>query len=204
MPKKGSTVSEETRQRMKEAWTKRDPHPQITGRYGLTEETIRAELAAGRIWCSDCKSFRDSDCFDKSKRKHRCKDCRSKRNKGDYQSRREYHLERRKTYYRRVLGSKEQKDRLFARHGTDYAWYERTLSEQRGGCAICGSEDSKGHGRYMFVDHDHRCCQPGRACDKCRRGLLCSLCNSALERIETDPQWGIKALAYLGRYACLN
>lgn len=201
MPRKGHKVSEETRLKMIAARATHKPH--IVGRYGLTEETVRAELAAGRIWCSDCKSFRDSSFFGNDKRKTRCKDCSHKRNIGKYAKDSVGERERRKAYYWANVDAerKRRKDEAFAKYGATREWYDSKLAEQGGGCAICGATIPDARSKFMFVDHRHECCNPRQACNKCRRGLLCGRCNSSLERIETDPQWGIKALAYLGRYA---
>ena len=59
MFKKGYKVSEETRQKMIAARAKHVPH--MVGRYGITEEFARAEIAAGKSWCSDCKQFRERE-----------------------------------------------------------------------------------------------------------------------------------------------
>jgi len=203
MPSKGSKVSEETRQRMRESWKARDPHPCLTGKYALSEETIRAELAAGKTWCGSCKAFLDPSHYGASKKKQRCNACQSKFNKANYHKHREEKLASRKAYYRANLESekRKRKNEFFRRYGASREWYEAKLEEQGGGCAVCGATIPDSRSKYLFVDHNHDCHPVRQACDKCRRGLLCGRCNSSLERIETDPQWGIKALAYLGRYA---
>lgn len=85
----------------------------------------------------------------------------------------------------------------FAAFGVDADWYERTLKSQGSGCAICGSLVSKGSksSARFAIDHNHGCCGEKRACDKCRRGLLCFPCNTLLSRVEGD--WLPKAMAYL-------
>lgn len=67
--------------------------------------------------------------------------------------------------------------------------YEALLAAQGGVCAICKKPPQK---RRLCVDHDH--------ISKVNRGLLCNRCNSALERVENDPEWGVKALNYLALY----
>lgn len=42
---------------------------------------------------------------------------------------------------------------LFKKYGVTLNWYNNTLSEQNGGCAIC---DSKPITRNLPVDHDHK------------------------------------------------
>lgn len=60
------------------------------------------------------------------------------------------------------------------RFGLTEAQYDELLASQEGRCAICLR---KPHHRRLAIDHDHRCCPPGTACDNCRRGLLCNDCN---------------------------
>lgn len=70
--------------------------------------------------------------------------------------------------------------------------YMVLLNSQGGVCAICSKPDSgKGSG-WLAVDHNHT---TGR-----NRGLLCRQCNGALASMESDPDWGTKALAYLVKY----
>jgi hypothetical protein len=70
--------------------------------------------------------------------------------------------------------------------------YDAMSNAQGGVCAIC-KEPPKGEGKLrLAVDHDHKTLR--------NRGLLCAMCNHAVERIENDPDWGTKALNYLARY----
>jgi hypothetical protein len=94
--------------------------------------------------------------------------------------------------------SEEKKDINFKRFGVNREWYEVTLADQNSGCAICGSTIPGGVGRF-HIDHNHRCCSERKACDKCRRGLLCSACNLKLGWIENEV-WFEKATAYLDKY----
>jgi len=88
----------------------------------------------------------------------------------------------------------------FRQYGVTPEWYEETLRLQGGKCAICGSFDPKSNGKTFHVDHDHSCCGNScHACDKCRRGLLCAVCNTRLGILE-DTDWIKQATAYLARY----
>jgi len=58
--------------------------------------------------------------------------------------------------------------------------YDEQLERQGGGCAICG-KTAEDHGYNLSVDHDHACCPGSTSCGKCRRGILCSACNSRVE-----------------------
>jgi hypothetical protein len=70
--------------------------------------------------------------------------------------------------------------------------YDAMFNAQGGVCAIC-KEPPRGDGRLrLAVDHDHKTLR--------NRGLLCTMCNHAVERLENDPDWGTKALNYLARY----
>ena len=90
--------------------------------------------------------------------------------------------------------------RRFRQYGITLDWYESTLAAQGGKCAICGSTDAKSNGKTFHVDHDHSCCKKSCfACDKCRRGLLCAVCNTRLGILE-NRTWVKQAEAYLARY----
>jgi hypothetical protein len=87
----------------------------------------------------------------------------------------------------------------FRRQGATEAWYDEQLRKQQFGCAICGSTASRNHGPRFAIDHNHKCCPKKRACDKCRRGLLCGPCNTRLGVLEA-ADWVQKANAYLSRF----
>jgi hypothetical protein len=80
--------------------------------------------------------------------------------------------------------------------------YDELLASQGGGCAICGSADSRQPGARFHIDHDGQagCCPPNRACDNCRRGLLCRPCNIGIGLFDHDPERLLAAAAYLQRH----
>lgn len=82
------------------------------------------------------------------------------------------------------------------KHAMTLDEYDELLAAQGGGCAVCGSTDPKGRGRF-HVDHDHRCCPGQKSCGKCVRGLLCCKCNPGLGSFNDDPELLIAAAAYL-------
>ena len=72
------------------------------------------------------------------------------------------------------------------RYGLTPATFDQMLTDQGYACGMCLEpfED----GQRIHIDHDHSLgCHPGQkqACDRCRRGLLCLHCNTALGMIET-------------------
>jgi hypothetical protein len=82
------------------------------------------------------------------------------------------------------------------RYGLTQETFDRLLEKQGYACGMC--HEPFGEEQPVFIDHDHTLgCHPGekQACDKCRRGLLCLRCNTALGYIERH---GELARAYLG------
>jgi hypothetical protein len=72
-------------------------------------------------------------------------------------------------------------------HHVDVATFVQWANDPR--CALCrrtfytGKNHGVGSGG-LAVDHDHNCCQTGKSCGKCVRGLLCSTCNRSLGHAE--------------------
>jgi hypothetical protein len=76
----------------------------------------------------------------------------------------------------------------------------KRLSEfQNGKCWICQRAD--GSTRALSIDHDHSCCGKATAqtpaCGKCNRGKLCGPCNDMLGHGRDDPNFFLRAAAYL-------
>jgi hypothetical protein len=83
------------------------------------------------------------------------------------------------------------------RYGLTAASYTQMLADQGHACAMCGEPFKLD--QYIAVDHDHNLgCHPEekRACDACRRGLLCLRCNTGLGYSE---RMGELARAYLAK-----
>lgn len=87
---------------------------------------------------------------------------------------------------------KYQRIRRLKKFGVTSEWYDAKLAEQNGGCAICDGGTIRKK-RYLCVDHNHK--------TKAVRGLLCSRCNAALERLDSVADWATKAVAYLQQYS---
>lgn len=76
------------------------------------------------------------------------------------------------------------------------AEYDRMLTAQGGGCAICGGASR--NGAALSVDHDHACCETkGKSCGECVRGLLCEDCNRAIGMMRDEPARLRAAAEYL-------
>lgn len=67
--------------------------------------------------------------------------------------------------------------------------YDRMLAEQGGVCAICEKPELNRKSKTLSVDHNHKTGQV--------RGLLCSICNSALGYFKEDVKIIESAIAYL-------
>ena len=65
--------------------------------------------------------------------------------------------------------------------------------EAAGGCECCGATEHKGRG--WTIDHDHRCCPPGKSCGKCIRGVLCHPCNMVITKHFLENREAINAYA---------
>jgi len=72
--------------------------------------------------------------------------------------------------------------------------YRALLKQQHGVCAICKTKERKVHTRYgkvyrLAVDHDQK---TGKV-----RGLLCTLCNTAIGSLHHNPALLARAAKYL-------
>ena len=103
------------------------------------------------------------------------------------------------------------KDCALRKHHMSIEQYNTLLREQGEHCALCDATSSEG--QRLSVDHNHEICAEKYACDKCRRGLLCSACNAALGYLELfladawvfpmlgkGNSWTGRALKYLDSY----
>lgn len=195
MPKQGFTVSEETRQKMREAASLRQSN---LIRFGLVSEAeFTRATGAGLKWCTDCKAFLDPGMFTKGQK--RCRTC-SHRRWESYRDRYRDQLNAKRVEYHHShpeqSAATNRRSKL-KEYGVTPEWYDQQLASQDGKCAICRSEVPGGQGRF-HIDHDHAChSEPRTACDHCRRGLLCSSCNIHIARLESDPGWFHRAMDYL-------
>lgn len=79
---------------------------------------------------------------------------------------------------------------LAKRFGITLSDYDAMLERCGGVCQICGKPESQTH-RNMRLAVDH-CHKTGKV-----RGLLCSLCNTAIGKLNDDPAILQRAIDYL-------
>ena len=88
-----------------------------------------------------------------------------------------------------MVAKKRHARHLRAYYGMSLDEYDTMLAAQGGVCALCDADTPGGGSRSMVVDHDH---ETGRI-----RGLLCHACNRLVGRVEANPDWFVRAQAYL-------
>ncbi len=94
------------------------------------------------------------------------------------------HPEKRRIYERRALLKK---------HGITLEQYDTMFDAQDGRCAICGTDNPRGPGNILHVDHCHN--------TGVVRGLLCHHCNIGIGNLGDDPKRVMDAAVYLLRTA---
>lgn len=84
-----------------------------------------------------------------------------------------------------------------------YGWtaeqYEAEVQSRNGLCDVCKRPQQSGI--RLAVDHDHECCSERSACDKCRRGLLCTNCNTLLGSAHDSIEILESAISYLNSFS---
>jgi hypothetical protein len=81
---------------------------------------------------------------------------------------------------------------LYGISRTEWEWLR---DAQHGVCALCAEPGAK----RLAIDHDHACCGRERACKKCIRGMLCSVCNRLLGHVVVKPALAARFSDYLER-----
>ena len=104
-----------------------------------------------------------------------------------------------------VIYNKENRDRLIPaanarayrrRYGIAIEEIERMKTAQGNRCAICGDIFTK----TPHLDHNHACCPRHKACEGCRRELLCRSCNHGLGNFKDSPLRLRQAISYLAKH----
>jgi hypothetical protein len=99
-----------------------------------------------------------------------------------------------KEYYDKRDKEEIREKAWLRRYGITREWYNRTLEDQGGCCAICNSPEigRKGH-THFHVDHNH---YTGEV-----RGLLCDLCNRGLGYFKDNENLLVNAANYLEKHS---
>jgi hypothetical protein len=122
---------------------------------------------------------------------NKCIDCTKKDVENHtYKNRKEY--EQYHKNYRATHKDQQKNYDLKRKYGITLEIFNEMFFQQEGKCAICrrhSLEFKKG----LCVDHCHN---TGKI-----RGLLCSNCNSAIGKLNEDPNLFAVALEYLGRHS---
>ena len=77
------------------------------------------------------------------------------------------------------------------RYNLTYDEYKDIYNNQKGKCAICGTEKILGTKKGLLVDHDHNTNKI--------RGLLCTDCNSGIGKLKENIQILQNSITYLQR-----
>lgn len=124
--------------------------------------------------CSKCFILKSLECFSKHKEGRYgvtsiCKPCLVIKHRA----------------YQKANKERIKKYKIEHTYGISYSFYKELIKQQKGLCKICKSIEPK---RALAVDHDHN---TGLV-----RGLLCTRCNMFLGRIESNPGFLERVLAY--------
>jgi hypothetical protein len=87
---------------------------------------------------------------------------------------------------------------IYERHGLTPGQWAAIWTSQGGRCYLCRDPLPEDR-RHVHIDHDHRCCPPGRSCSRCRRGLACGACNHLVGHGKDDPARIRRIARNLGR-----
>jgi hypothetical protein len=132
-----------------------------------------------------------------------CKSCQA----AYYQERCRKNPERRKMLAEKALDWRKnnrelslkiiRNNNLKRKFGITIEEWDALHAAQEGKCAICGCGEislnfKSRKPQRLAVDHYHTTLK--------NRGLLCSRCNHAIERMETIPDWEVKARTYLNKW----
>ncbi|MGC7464259.1 endonuclease VII domain-containing protein [Xanthomonas citri pv. citri] len=85
-----------------------------------------------------------------------------------------------------------KRSKMKVQYGMTLEQYDAKLKAQGGACAICGSTDPKGNGRFA-IDHCH---MTGKV-----RAILCAPCNQGLGMFDDNIEKLAEAIAYLQRWS---
>jgi len=151
--------------------------------------------------CKKCLETKPLDLFATSrtcKEGHRyaCKACDAVRQK-QYETSEVGKAKRAQYEAKDTTKADKRKWHLSNSYKLDCAAYNAMLTEQRNGCAICGTQvyDTSRPAFRLAIDHCH---STGTV-----RGLLCKNCNMGLGMFKDSPDTLARAIAYLNNYAVI-
>lgn len=178
-------------------------------RYVPVPRTTAILVVAGKKPCSACKRLLPVSEFGKNSNtltrlSYACRECasaetRNRRNTEKAKDPEAYLALKRTraqawrhgatTELRKARGRRQ----IFKARGVTAEWYDETLAEQGGVCAICRQPESKfssgGGLKMLAIDHDHA---TGKV-----RGLICQQCNIGIGALQDSPVVIRKAIRYL-------
>jgi hypothetical protein len=186
---KGYVPSEETRRKVSEALKK--AHAEGRGRknYVPSEETKRKQSESLKLAYAEGRMQLTGAALEQSLAPKKSEEERKARK---LETQRDWRAENPET----VKGYKRKY------HPTYYGWtaeqYEAENEKRQGLCDICRRPQQNGF--RLAIDHDHDCCPERAACDKCRRGLLCTNCNTLLGSAHDSVEILEAAISYVKKY----
>jgi hypothetical protein len=98
--------------------------------------------------------------------------------------------------FRKSNNESRMRSRLKHTYNFPYESYIKMIEEQGSRCAICGTHQDNLK-KKLNLDHDHNCCPGESSCGNCIRGLLCSICNSAIGLLKDSEEIIEMALNYI-------
>ncbi len=154
--------------------------------------------------CRVCNQLKSVESFSKmskaaSGRQSECKACASVRMTKWYNSLTEEQKTVRKVRTRTHRQANPESyywNRIKRQYGLTKDQFNELLESQGYKCAICGTLDPQGVGRWC-VDHNHICCPGIGSCGQCIRGLLCNGCNHGLGNFRDSRESLLAAVNYL-------
>ena len=190
--RKGQPQTEEAKQKLREARALQ-VHPSLVA-HGITQEQIDEAVRNRKRWCcGDCKDFRPIGEF--SAKAPRCRVCNAAKRERWRKRVPAERLLQDDTIIRKWREENPEYSRRrdwMRKYGVTPEWYDETLRQQDGHCALCPATTAHKTGNLMlFVDHCHT--------SGAVRGLLCAKCNTHLGLVEADQGWHDRALDYLTR-----
>lgn len=154
----------------------------------------------GKI-CIDCKKAYDIEFVKKNLERLRDAGLEYRKRPSTKARKKRYDKKYRNDNKERVFGNKlnykqdgRAKDRarknlLKRKYNLTQEDYERMCKDQNGQCLICNTDDFKGKGNKLYIDHCHK---TGKI-----RGLLCSSCNVGLGNFKENIEALKNAIKYL-------